>query len=204
MSGLAALRSQRFYERQADRTDAKLREGSSEPQAAATVTVRASRRYRAAAESVFDAWLKPEIAVDWLFATATRPLASAEIDARVGGRFRFVEAGGPIANEWTGKYVAIQRCRRLVFTLSGSFVAGSTVTISIVELERGCRLSLTHDGLPRARAQPAKQRWIGILYGLGATLDAAAVSDAPEAPAQPLFARGPWTGAIRRLASVNR
>jgi uncharacterized protein YndB with AHSA1/START domain len=198
MSGLVVPRSRRFSERQADRTTAKLREGSSEPPAAERVSVRASRRYRAAARSVFHAWLKPEIAIEWLFATATRPLACAEIDARVGGRFRFVETSGPIANEWTGKYLAIQPCRRLVFDLSGSFLAGTIVTVSIAELEKGCRLSLTHDGLPRARAQAAKQRWVGILYGLGATLDAAAVSEnAPYAPARSLFARGSWAGATR-------
>jgi uncharacterized protein YndB with AHSA1/START domain len=123
---------------------------------------------------VFDAWLQPEIAVSWLFATATRPLESAEIDARVGGRFRLVEASGPRANEWTGEYLTIEPYRRLIFTLSASWLPTSVVTISIVELDKGCHLSLAHDGVPRARAQATKERWIGILYGLGATLDAVA------------------------------
>jgi uncharacterized protein YndB with AHSA1/START domain len=145
---------------------------------------------------VFDAWLKPEIAVSWLFATATRPLESAEIDARVGGRFRLVEASGPRANEWTGEHLAIEPYRRLVFTLSASWLPRSVVTISIVELDKGCRLSLAHDGVPRARAQATKERWIGILYGLGATLDAVAVSDnADDAPARGVSPRGSWVGA---------
>jgi uncharacterized protein YndB with AHSA1/START domain len=161
----------RYSEALADRTFLKLHGGSGELQTAATVTVRAKRRYRHAAESVFESWLKPEIAGRWLFATATRPLAWTEIDARVGGRFRLVEASGPTAGNWAGAYVAIEPCRRLAFTLSGSSLAGSTVTIDFVEEHKGCRLSVWHDGVPRDRARSLKERWIGILYGLGATLD---------------------------------
>jgi len=150
-----------------------------EPQGPATLTVRATRRYRDAAESVFEAWLKPEIAVSWLFATATRPLASAEIDARVGGRFRLAEAGGRTAGEWTGRYLDIEPHRRLVFTLSIEPQPATWVAVEIVKADRGCRLVLEHKGVPRGVAARIRQRWIGILYGLDATLRAAA--NAPRA-----------------------
>ena len=53
--------------------------------------IRITRRFAAPAADVFDAWLDPEIAGQWLFATASRPMTHVEIDARVEGAFRFAE-----------------------------------------------------------------------------------------------------------------
>src|SRR5688572_32910930 len=50
-------------------------------------SIRVTRRLSAPAERVFDAWLEPEVAGRWLFATASRPMARVEVDARVGGSF---------------------------------------------------------------------------------------------------------------------
>src|SRR2546422_8524707 len=47
--------------------------------------------YDAPSARVFGAWLDPEVAGQWLFATASRPMAHAEIDARVEGSFRFMD-----------------------------------------------------------------------------------------------------------------
>src|SRR5258708_6816799 len=46
--------------------------------------IRVARRYAASSARVFDAWLDPEFAGRWLFATASRPLAHVAIDARFG------------------------------------------------------------------------------------------------------------------------
>src|SRR5438046_1332656 len=48
-------------------------------------------RFAASPERIFNAWLDPPFAARWLFATASRPIAHVEIDARVGGAFRFVD-----------------------------------------------------------------------------------------------------------------
>jgi uncharacterized protein YndB with AHSA1/START domain len=157
---------------------------------AAKLTVRASRRYRAAAQRVFDAWLEPELAVRWLFATATRPLARAEIDARVGGRFRLVDAGGPTVNEWTGQYLVVEPPRRLVFTLSVEHESATTVAVEIAGADRGCRLTLQHEGVPRSVAKRFRQRWIGVLYGLDVTLRATASATSARFAGASLRARG--------------
>lgn len=130
--------------------------------------VRISRRFRAPAERVFDAWLDADVARRWLFATALRPIARAEIDARVGRSFHFVDTYRAV--EHTGEYLEIARPRRLAFSLS---LEGSTtrVTVEIVRGRRGCTLALTHDDVPRDRAREIADRWCGMLYGLDETLE---------------------------------
>lgn len=133
--------------------------------------VRVSQRFSASPEQVFDAWLDPALASAWLFATASQPIARVEIDARVGGSFRFVERRGRIETEYTGEYVEIVRPRRLVFTLMDKTPRAVTrVTTDIVPLESGCELTLVHEGVPPDRAGRTDGRWTGMLYGLGETL----------------------------------
>ena len=134
--------------------------------------VRVSQRFDASPERVFDAWLDPAIASAWLFATASHPIARVEIDARVGGSFRFVERRERNEIEYAGEYVEIVRPRRLVFTLSleNRPRAVTRVTADIVPLESGCELRLVHENVPPDHASRADGRWTGMLYGLGETL----------------------------------
>jgi len=45
------------------------------------------------------------------------------------------------------------------------------VTHRFGPLRRGCELRLTHTNVPASRANEIENRWTGILYGLGETLD---------------------------------
>ena len=55
------------------------------------VSVRVSRHFPVSAERVFDAWIDPAVAARWLFATDGGRIVRAEVDARVGGAFAFVD-----------------------------------------------------------------------------------------------------------------
>lgn len=136
-----------------------------------------SRRFLASPQRVFGAWLDPEIAGTWLFATASRPMASVEIDARVEGSFCFVERYGGTIIEHTGEYLEITPHRRLVFSLSVERHphALTRVSVEIAPRRKGCELVLTHDGVPEACAANTALRWTGILYGLGVMLDPGAI-----------------------------
>jgi uncharacterized protein YndB with AHSA1/START domain len=124
----------------------------SEAQRHAVICV--TRRYDAPSARVFDAWLDPDVAGRWLFATASRPMAQVEIDARVGGSFRFVDGRD---DEISGEYIEIVPHRRLVFTLSMEKLPHvvARVTVEIAALEKGCELTLTHENVPQLTSSPS-------------------------------------------------
>ena len=135
-------------------------------------TVRVTRRFDASAERVFDAWLDPKTAGRWLFATATGQMVRVEIDARVGGRFIFVDRRDGEDVEHRGEYVELDRPRRLVFTFGVPKYSSETtrVCIDIVPRETGCELTLTHEGVLAEYAGRTKGGWTEILGRLAAGL----------------------------------
>ena len=146
-----------------------------EPRAA----IRVARRFRASPRRVFDAWLDPAIAARWLFATATCPLAHAMIDARAGGSFHFLERRYGEDVNYRGEYTEVVPHRRLSFILATDrdrrLVTRVRVDVSPWKKDKSV-LMLMHQGVPRRHVSYAKARWIGMLYGLGATLDLLALS----------------------------
>jgi len=145
------------------------------PQRRGHSTIRVTRRYHAPAARVFAAWLDPQVAGRWLFATSSRPLAHVEIDARVDGSFCFVDRRVGDVTRYTGEYLEIAPHRRLAFSLciDASPRFDTRVTVDIVALPVGCEVRLTHDNVPADDAEQVEGRWSGILYGLGVTLNSA-------------------------------
>jgi uncharacterized protein YndB with AHSA1/START domain len=135
-------------------------------------SIRVTRRLSAPAERVFDAWLEPEVAGRWLFATASQPMTDVDIDPRVGGSFRFADGRNGARTEHTGEYIEIVPHRRLVFTLAmpDRPHVVTRVTAEISPLKTGCELALTHENVPPDRADRTEARWTGVLYGLDETL----------------------------------
>jgi uncharacterized protein YndB with AHSA1/START domain len=141
-------------------------------EAAPRVDVRVTQRYGAAPERVFDAWIDPALAGQWLFATASQPAESVAIDARTGGTFRFAERRRGARMTHTGVYLEVDRPRRIVFTLPTLANGGAArrVRVAIVPLEKGCELTLVHENLLPDEACGVEGRWSGMLYGLGQKL----------------------------------
>ena len=131
------------------------------------VIVRVTHRFDASAERVYDAFLDPNRAGKFMFATATGQIVRCEIDARVGGTFTIVDRrdGEDVAH--TGKYLTLERPRRIVFTLSVEKYTDETgtVMIDIAPLPKGCELTLTHE--MTAKYAPYRDRtqegWMGML-----------------------------------------
>ncbi|HEY2444308.1 MAG TPA: SRPBCC domain-containing protein [Rhizomicrobium sp.] len=131
------------------------------------ISLKVSRRYAAAPERVFDAWLDPKTVGKWLFATPNGQMIRVEIDARVGGQFTIVRREGDDI-EHVGEYLEIDRPRRLVFTFGvPKFSAEMTrVTVEIAPAGQGCELTLTHDGVLPEWAERTQSGWGMILDGL--------------------------------------
>jgi uncharacterized protein (TIGR02246 family) len=142
---------------------------------AKTIQARVTRRFTASAERVFDAFLDPSKAGRFMFATPTGQMVRVAIDPRVGGNFIFVDRRDGEDVEHSGKYVEIERPRRLVFTLTVPKYSKNVdrVTIDITPLASGCELTLVHEmGAEFAEMRPRTESgWAGILEGLEATLD---------------------------------
>jgi uncharacterized protein YndB with AHSA1/START domain len=129
------------------------------------ITVRVQHRYSQSAERVFDAWLDVDKARRFFFATAQGTMVRAEMDARVGGEFVFVDRRGGEDAEHFGRFLVIERPRRLVF----EFAVGTPpspytrVTIDIESLGEGCQVTLTHEGVPEEWATQTEGGWSTML-----------------------------------------
>lgn len=135
----------------------------------ATHTVRVARRFAVSPERLFDAWLDPELARRFFFATPTGQMIKAEIDPRVGGHFTFVDRRPEMGDvEHVGTFLEIDRPRRLVFEFAVPAYepTRTRITLDFVPDGDGANLTLTHDGVFEAYLTQTEHGWGMILEGL--------------------------------------
>ena len=139
---------------------------------ASGIALVARRTIRANIERVFDAWTQPEQLRAWW---GPRPVtcSDAEVDLRVGGRYRIVNAlpdGGSVTIH--GEFRLVQPPRKLVYTWrmgEGSDAEGesSLVTVSFEPRGNDTEVIVVHEDIP---AEPIResheQGWRGCLDGL--------------------------------------
>jgi uncharacterized protein YndB with AHSA1/START domain len=135
--------------------------------------LRIVRLIPASAEELFDAWTDAASLAVWM-APGRVTGSVAEVDARVGGRFRIVMKGPDCDHEHTGEYLVVERPRRLVFTWISEATGGRPTTVTVELVRRGPReteLTLVHEGLPdETAAERHRSGWGGILQKLSAEL----------------------------------
>lgn len=131
--------------------------------AARAVTARVSRQLSMPIECLFDAWLDPVTAGSFLFAAEAGEVVRAEIDARPGGRFRFVRRESGTEVQRAGEYISIDRPHLLTFSLSDDAraPADDRVIIELASLGLGSLIVLTHEmGLERyAERRLVESEW---------------------------------------------
>ena len=129
------------------------------------------RRLAAPRERVFAAWLDPVSVARWMRAGKVAS-ATADLDTRVGGKFRIVmrHAGGDV--EHWGEYRAIDPPALLSFTWISVHTDNRPTLVTIELEERGSstELTLTHRDLPRDEVDNHRQGWTAIVAELDRTL----------------------------------
>ena len=135
-----------------------------------------TRTYPVSPEKVWRAWTDPQAVRQWWGPGPGEPVSLAELDLRVGGRFRIV-FGGPDgkAHECAGVYREVVPNRKLVFTWSWPRTTPERISVVTVELKaapRGTDLVFTHQALFDEKVRDDHKRgWTGTLDKLGAFLD---------------------------------
>ena len=130
-------------------------------------TVRVSRHFEASPERIFDAWLDSEKVARFLFKTPTGEMRRVEIDPFLGGAYCIVERRNGVDAAHTGKYLELERPRRLVFTLEDtSGFQDTVVAIEIVPADSGCELTLTHEGVLQEYKDKVQEGWTMIVSSL--------------------------------------
>jgi uncharacterized protein YndB with AHSA1/START domain len=122
-------------------------------------------------ERVFAAWLDPLSLARWM-RPGTDATATAEVDPRVGGRFRIVMKHSGGATEHTGEYLVIERPSRLSFTWISEHTqqTATQVTVECFERDQGTELVLTHRRLPESKIEAHRRGWGAILQNLDEAL----------------------------------
>ena len=109
-----------------------------------------TRSYPVAPEKVWRAWTEPEAVKKWWGPVGNDPVSVAELDVRVGGRFRIVFGGpGGRDHEVQGIYREVVPNRKLVFTWTwpnSTPERASLVTIEFKTVGRGTELVFLHEG----------------------------------------------------------
>jgi uncharacterized protein YndB with AHSA1/START domain len=135
--------------------------------ATASVTIKASP------ERCFDAWLDPVIAGQ--FMTGRTEMTATMVNEPVeGGAFRLTMRDARGAYEHEGRYVLIERPRRLVFTWVslGTQERLSLVTVTFTPGADGVRIDLVHEGVPDdVAAREHAQGWAEIMTKLKLRLE---------------------------------
>ena len=116
-----------------------------------STTIKITREFSAPPETVFDAWLDPDMIPQWLFATPEHEVHHVASAPIVGGAFSIVErADHDKEIDHFGHYHVIDRPSRLVFTLEvpAHFHGETCVTIEVAGRADGSTMTFTQDGAP--------------------------------------------------------
>ncbi len=141
-------------------------------------SLRVERTFDASPEEVFDAWTNPEVLRRWWRPNPAWTTPVAEVDLRVGGRYRISMEDPENGSKHTaaGEYSEVSRPERLVYSWQweeedGRLGPASTVAVDFRADGDGERTTvvLEHSGLISAESRDSHTHgWAGIFEMLEA------------------------------------
>jgi len=118
-----------------------------------TFTLEISREFRASCETLYRCFTEPRAIAEWFGPKGVSCReCDVELDARVGGQYRFVmatEAGAPVI--LVGRFLELERPRRIRMTLRWEHIAAgpdskeTLLTVEFDSIEGGARLRIVHE-----------------------------------------------------------
>ena len=148
-----------------------------------TIELRLERTFPAPRDEVFEAWTSPEVLRRWWAAGPDWDTPLAEVDLRVGGRYRLAMRDPSSGDVHTvgGEYLEVSPPRRLSYTWTweGSDEdpagAGSVVSVDFVEQDGQTTVVLVHSGLTGEESRDRHAHgWTACLDNLGGRVLASA------------------------------
>lgn len=136
------------------------------------------RHYPVAPEKVWRAWTDPQALMQWFGPAGPQAVSVADVDVRVGGRYRLV-FGGPQGNdhEAAGVYKEVVPNRKLVFSWCWPRTTPdrvSQITILLSAQGGGTDMEFRHEQFFDEAARDGHLRgWTGTFDKLGAFLQQA-------------------------------
>lgn len=136
-----------------------------------------SRHYPVAPEKVWRAWTDPQAVKLWWGPGPGEPVSAAELDVRVGGRFRIVFGGAQgTEHECAGVYKEVVPNRKLVFTWHWPRTTPERVSVVTIEFRgspSGTELILKHEQFFDEKARDGhRQGWSALFERLAVFLSA--------------------------------
>ena len=142
------------------------------PETRSDISLTLTRTYAAPREAVFPAWTEPEALKQWFGPTDEFTTPIAEVDLRVGGRYR-IGMQPPDQEDLHivgGVYREINPPEKLVFTWSweeGMDVGETLVTVEFRDVGGSTEVVLTHERFPSEEARDKhNEGWSGCLARL--------------------------------------
>jgi len=117
--------------------------------------VNITRNIKASQETLFNAWVNPEVAKKFMMPMDGTVVSQAAMNPKVGGEFSLVMAVGDNEIPITGEYLEVEKFNKLVFTwLSGHVGQNSVVHLTFKKLSnQETELNLVHKGLDSEQQQ---------------------------------------------------
>ena len=136
------------------------------------IALRIVRTIDAPREKVFRAWTTPEELKRWS-APGDLIVPVAEVDLRVGGRFRIdMEAPDGTVHRATGTYQEVDTPKRLVYTFrweESPSMPEMLITVEFVAQGQQTEVHFTHEGFPTDKARADHEEgWTSCLDKLSA------------------------------------